>query len=583
MAPEAKRARAALRSRSPSLGVGLGKTGASIIDHVLGGFPPGLPLVLAGPSGCGRTVLGLQLAAAALARGEVVQIVSSEPAQSLMHQADALGFAFDAPLADDRLVLLELDGGTPALVRAQGPDALAEALRGEAPGASLVIVDPFTAITAEITDEPRLREVTRGFVRAIGADALVLTIDSERLGQQRGLERVLGEVCGAYLVLEREASGRRALHVEKSRAGLGAAERVEFSIGPGGTHLVDAAEPKAAIPMFTRVRRVADRHAAALRAIAEPEVELAAPVGAIEPPPRRAPREARDGHAAAIAHEVAEPERERERKLVLLVDDSRMQREMIKDWLEPRYEVMTANDGFDALAKIVTTQPDLVILDLIMPRVTGYELLCAMRRARVDVPVLVSSSRIASTGDRLGPLVLGATEFLPKPVNRLELEHKVETLLRLRRAPEVGWDEGEAEALFGRITTSRVLELGDFRDRVARACSFGERHGLPSSIVRLHASGAAALDAWIEAANEDLRFEDAILRRGKRDAVVLLVATAPNDATKVIERTTARCEEGGRRAPRIEIDCGSALDWLEVEGLEPAPSAGPDEAEAEPG
>jgi hypothetical protein len=131
-----------------------------------------------------------------------------------------------------------------------------------------VIVDPFTAITAEIADEPRLREVSRSFVRAVGAEALVLTVETERLAQQRGLERVLSELCGAYLSLGREASGRRTLSVEKSRSGAGAAERVEFSIGPGGTHLVGEASPKAEITMFTRVRRISDRHAAEVRAIA---------------------------------------------------------------------------------------------------------------------------------------------------------------------------------------------------------------------------------------------------------------------------------------------------------------------------
>jgi DNA-binding response OmpR family regulator len=126
-----------------------------------------------------------------------------------------------------------------------------------------------------------------------------------------------------------------------------------------------------------------------------------------------------------------------------------MQRELVCDWLAPRYEVMTAVDGFEALAKIVSHHPDLVILDLIMPRVSGYELLCALRRAHVDVPVLVASSRVQTAGDRLGPLVLGATDFLPKPVSRLELEHKVETLLRLRRDSDRRFDTTETEALFG--------------------------------------------------------------------------------------------------------------------------------------
>ena len=77
------------------------------------------------------------------------------------------------------------------------------------------------------------------------------------------LERVLSELCGAYLVLDRDGGGRRTLAVEKSRTGIGAAERVEFSIGPGGTHLVGEAKPKAEITMFTRVRRTDARSAGA--------------------------------------------------------------------------------------------------------------------------------------------------------------------------------------------------------------------------------------------------------------------------------------------------------------------------------
>ena len=538
---------------------GVRTTGASIVDHVLGGFPPGLPLVIAGPSGSGRTVLGLQLACAALARGERVLIVSSEPAQSLTHQADALGFHLDDALADDSLVLLELDAATPALVRAQGADALVAALRAEAPDASLVVVDPFTAITAEIVEEPRLREVSRAFVRALDVEHLVLTVESARLAQQRGLERVLSELCGAYLVLEREPSGRRTLVVEKSRSGIGAAERVEFSIGPGGTHVVGEATPKQEVTLFTRVRR-AQRGAPPPEPPAEPDSDLAAPVGAIEPPPRPTHRP-RHAHAKPVQQPV------RERPLILLVDDSRLQRELVRDWLAPRYEVLTANDGFEALAKVVSHDPDLVILDLIMPRVSGYELLCALRRANMDVPVLVTSSRLATAGDRLGPLVLGATDFLQKPVNRIELEHKVQTLLRLGRVRDGDhrFAGPDAEALFGRFAATRVLEPAEFRQRIARAIEFGERHGMPSSLATLHAPDQAQLDAWIETADLDLRFEDAVLRRSKVEALVLLVATGVGDAAKVLERTADRCAEATGSRPDLDVSIAPAEEWLDLE------------------
>ncbi|HSJ98960.1 MAG TPA: ATPase domain-containing protein, partial [Myxococcota bacterium] len=148
-------------------------TGVGIVDHVLGGFPPGLPLVLAGESGSGRTVLSLQLAQAALERGEIVELVSSEPAPSLLHQARALGFPFEQAVADGRLALLELDASAASLVRAQGVAPLVAALQAEAPDAGLVLVDPFTALTAEIVDEPKLREVGRALVRSIAARHLV--------------------------------------------------------------------------------------------------------------------------------------------------------------------------------------------------------------------------------------------------------------------------------------------------------------------------------------------------------------------------------------------------------------------------
>ena len=66
-------------------------TGVEIVDHVLGGITPGLPCVVAGPSGAGRTVLSLQLAASSLAKGSIVSLLCNEPAPFLLQQAATLG------------------------------------------------------------------------------------------------------------------------------------------------------------------------------------------------------------------------------------------------------------------------------------------------------------------------------------------------------------------------------------------------------------------------------------------------------------------------------------------------------------
>jgi CheY-like chemotaxis protein len=74
----------------------LRQSGVVVLDRVIGGLAPGLPLLLAGPSGCGRTVLTLELAAAALRDEGIVVLLTAEPASLLLRQAEALGIELAA-------------------------------------------------------------------------------------------------------------------------------------------------------------------------------------------------------------------------------------------------------------------------------------------------------------------------------------------------------------------------------------------------------------------------------------------------------------------------------------------------------
>jgi KaiC/GvpD/RAD55 family RecA-like ATPase len=71
-------------------------------------------LILAGPPGCGRTVLSLQIAAAALAVDDIVAFLSAEPAPLLLQQAASLGLALTPAVVDEQLILCELDPAAPA-------------------------------------------------------------------------------------------------------------------------------------------------------------------------------------------------------------------------------------------------------------------------------------------------------------------------------------------------------------------------------------------------------------------------------------------------------------------------------------
>jgi KaiC/GvpD/RAD55 family RecA-like ATPase len=87
----------------------LRRAGVPVVDRVVGGIAPGLPLVLAGPAGCGRTVLALQLAAAALREEGIVIMLTAEPAPLLLRQAETLDVDLEAAVCSEQLLLLEID------------------------------------------------------------------------------------------------------------------------------------------------------------------------------------------------------------------------------------------------------------------------------------------------------------------------------------------------------------------------------------------------------------------------------------------------------------------------------------------
>lgn len=108
---------------------------------------------------------------------------------------------------------------------------------------------------------------------------------------------------------------------------------------------------------------------------------------------------------------------------VLVVDDSNTIRRSAEIFLrQGGHEVMLAEDGFDALAKVNDYQPDLVFCDILMPRLDGYQT-CAIikRNARFsDVPVIMLSSKDGVFDKARGRMV-GAHDYLTKPFTKSQL------------------------------------------------------------------------------------------------------------------------------------------------------------------
>jgi DNA-binding response OmpR family regulator len=114
---------------------------------------------------------------------------------------------------------------------------------------------------------------------------------------------------------------------------------------------------------------------------------------------------------------------------ILAVDDDRNNLKMLAFLLrEDGYEVLTADNGRAALELVDTKQPDLVILDVMMPQMDGLEV-CRRIRQTADVPIIILSAK-GETTDKVVGLELGADDYLPKPFEPSELLARVKAVLR---------------------------------------------------------------------------------------------------------------------------------------------------------
>jgi len=121
--------------------------------------------------------------------------------------------------------------------------------------------------------------------------------------------------------------------------------------------------------------------------------------------------------------------------IVLIVDDNIMGRETLEDLLEGQgYILAFAADGPEALRQATTLTPDVILLDVMMPGMDGFEV-CERLRADphlAEVPVIMVTA-LDDANSRLRGIEIGADDFITKPFNRAELRARVKTVTRLNR------------------------------------------------------------------------------------------------------------------------------------------------------
>lgn len=161
-------------------------------------------------------------------------------------------------------------------------------------------------------------------------------------------------------------------------------------------------------------------------------------------------------------------------KKILVVDDTPLNVKMLADLLTFKgYQAITAASGAEALAKIEAEQPDLVLLDVMMPGMNGYEV-CQKIRANPATGLLpvVMVTALDPGQERVKGIEAGADDFLAKPINQPELLARVRSLLRVKELWDTVQEQAGQLAELNKTLEARVQEQVAQLDRLGRLKNF---------------------------------------------------------------------------------------------------------------
>jgi len=119
---------------------------------------------------------------------------------------------------------------------------------------------------------------------------------------------------------------------------------------------------------------------------------------------------------------------------ILVVDDEPMNVEIFEGYLSIDYDVVNAYNGDEALIKVGTTNPDLILLDIMMPGKNGFEVCKILKEnpKTMAIPIIFVTA-LKEKEDRIKAIEAGADDFLSKPIDIIEVTARVKSLLRIKQ------------------------------------------------------------------------------------------------------------------------------------------------------
>lgn len=259
---------------------------------------------------------------------------------------------------------------------------------------------------------------------------------------------------------------------------------------------------------------------------------------------------------------------------VLLVEDDPIQASATKEILRKvGYEVLWAEDGINAIKLIKSEKPDIVLLDVILPGMDGYEVCRWLKldESTKGIPVIMLTVK-KELADKISGLQIGADDYLPKPFNELELNARIYASLRTKSLQdELKLKNRQLEELLDKVNYMAITDAltglynrRRFLDALTNEYERAKRYATPFSLVMLdidyfkkindtfgHAVGDAVLKEVSEILLKSIRDIDTAARYGGEEFMIILPNTDIAHARIIAERM--------RQA--IEMHDFAGVDW----------------------
>ena len=250
---------------------------------------------------------------------------------------------------------------------------------------------------------------------------------------------------------------------------------------------------------------------------------------------------------------------------ILIVDDHEDNIELLRARLEARgYRIDTAMDGEQAIARVSAEPPDLILLDVMMPRIDGFEVVRRLKSNK-DLPFIpiILQTALDSTEHKVEGLDAGADDYITKPINFAELEARVKSMLRIKRLQDA-LEERERELsevnrqLLKMAQTDSLTGLDNRRyleERLEEMFGHSRRLKEPLGVVLCdldrfksvndtfgHQAGDAVLKQLAQILKHEAREIDRVGRYGGEEFMLLLPGTVLDAAVTFAERVRKAVE-----------------------------------------